>query len=277
MSDCQQVRVSFDGETLVLPFSSQIRLEEFLQQITDLLKVPCTSIQLTYVDDEGDQVVVKNQSDFEAAQFFFRYESLAHFQVVPLVETSILIDSSDDEMDDYRSHEPQTSDSQQTKPPLAQVLERVLGSPEMATNPLGAIGSLLRDPSFVTQAVGALDGLQQILQPQQQQQQQPQGPGGMNMADLLRMASMFVGSGTGTGAEAAGTPPVPNLNQFAPFMQQLFGAQPQFAAAASQPTSRWQNELRALADMGFCQVDRNVELLNKHNGDIDLVVAELIA
>jgi len=38
----------------------------------------------------------------------------------------------------------------------------------------------------------------------------------------------------------------------------------------------WQSLLKQLQDMGFSNVKQNIQLLNKHNGNIDNVVAELV-
>ncbi|EGZ15900.1 hypothetical protein PHYSODRAFT_351654 [Phytophthora sojae] len=40
---------------------------------------------------------------------------------------------------------------------------------------------------------------------------------------------------------------------------------------------RWTNQLQALADMGFTDMDRNVALLTQHNGDMDAVITGLLS
>jgi len=41
-------------------------------------------------------------------------------------------------------------------------------------------------------------------------------------------------------------------------------------------TINWTSLLKQLQDMGFSNVKQNIQLLNKHNGNIDNVVAELV-
>lgn len=53
-------------------------------------------------------------------------------------------------------------------------------------------------------------------------------------------------------------------------------ATPAVVTTESTDALRWSDELQVLADMGFTDTTRNVVLLTQHNGNMDLVITELL-